>query len=623
MVDIIEEWVNTPITSTNFKWWKEKTSVHQSVFGLLNYIEKNQSYRSVLNLRFARLYSNMEMLGLSSGTYARTATNNFSQNRLTLNVVKSCVDSASAKIAKNKPKPLFLTKKGDFSLKRKAKGLTKYLEGLFETTDLYELGRKAFTDACVFGTGCLKIYVDSSGNCIKAERVFIDEIVVEDMDAIYAKPQQIFQRKNYSRDVLIDMFPDYKDEILAANTSLRGQTATQSTADQIQVVEAWHLPSGTNAKDGKHIIAIENTTLFEEEYTKDYFPFVFLRWSDKLVGFWGTGLSEELIGIQLEINKTLKAIQAAHQLMSVPRVFVDVASNVNTAHINNEIGGIIKYQGTPPVFQSPGAMNPEVYAYLNDLYRKAYEITGISQMQAQAIKPSGLNSGAALREYNDIASERFVITGMRYEEFFMKAAKVMIDMSKDLFETDKSLHIKVKGQKFIETIKWKDVNLEEDQYVMQLFPVSFLPSTPVGKLQTVQELVQAGFVTQEQALSLLDFPDLEGFTSLATAAQDNIERYLEFMIEDGKYNPPEPFMNLQLAITLTQEAYLRAKCENTPEDRLELLRIFMDDCQTLITARTPPPPQVPPMDPLANPAGPPVSDLLPLPNVPPPGIPQF
>lgn len=622
MVDIITEYVNQPITSTNFKWWKEKKAVHQSVFGLLNYIEKNQSYRSVLNLRFARLYSNMEMLGLSSGTYARTATNNFSQNRLTLNVIKSCVDSASAKIAKNKPKPLFLTKKGDFSLKRKAKGLTKYLEGLFETTDLYELGRKVFTDACVFGTGCLKLYIDSSDNCIKAERVFIDEIVVDDLESLYCKPQQIFQRKQYSRDVLVDMFPDYKEEILAASTALRGQTATQSTADQVIVVEAWHLPSGPNAKDGKHVIAIDNATLFEEEYTKDYFPFIFLRWADKLVGFWGTGLAEELIGIQLEINKVLKAIQASHQLMSVPRVFVDVASNVNTAHITNEIGGIIKYQGQPPIFQSPGAMNPEVYSYLNDLYRKAYEITGISQMQAQAIKPLGLNSGAALREYNDIASERFVIIGMRYEEFFMKAAKIMINMSKDLFEINKLLSIKVKGQKFIETIKWKDVNLEEDQYVMQLFPVSFLPSTPAGKLQTVQELVQAGFVTQEQALSLLDFPDLEGFTSLATAAQDNIERYIEYMIEDGQYNPPEPFMNLQLAITLTQEAYLRAKCENTPEDRLELLRTFMDDCNTLIQANAPLP-QNPPMEPLANPASPPTSSILPLPGAAPPGLAQI
>lgn len=620
MVDIITEYVNAPITSTNVKWWTEKKSPHKNVFGLLNYLEKNQSYRSVLNLRYARLYSNMEMLGLSSGTYARTATNNFSQNRLTLNVIKSCVDSAAAKIAKNKPKPLFLTKKGDFSLKRKAKGLTKYLEGLFETTDLYELGRKVFIDACVFGTGALKLFIDSADNCIKAERVFIDEIVVDDVEGIYSKPRQIFQRKNYSRDVLIDMFPDYKEEILAANTALRGQTATQSTADQVIVVEAWHLPSGPNAKDGKHVIALENCTLFEEEYTKDYFPFVFFRWTDKLVGFWGMGLAEELIGIQLEINKVLKAIQASHQLMSVPRVFVDVASNVNTAHITNEIGGIIKYQGQPPVFQSPGAMNPEVYSYLNDLYRKAYEITGISQMQAQAMKPSGLNSGAALREFNDIASERFVITGMRYEEFFMQAAKIMIDMSKDLFEIDKSLKIKVKGQKFIETIKWKDVNLEEDQYVMQLFPVSFLPSTPAGKLQTVQELVQAGFVTQEQALSLLDFPDLEGFTSLATAAQDNIERYLELMIEEGKYNPPEPFMNLQLALTLTQEAYLRAKCEDTPEDRLELLRTFMDDCQTLMQASAPPP-EVPPMDPLANPVAPPTSDILPLPGAAPPGLP--
>lgn len=619
MANVITEYVNSPITSTNFKWWSEKNP-HQNVFGLIEYIEKNQSYRSVLNLRFARLYSNMEMLGLSSGTYARTA-NNQSNNRLTLNVIKSCVDSAGAKISKNKPKPLFLTKRGNFSLKRKAKGLTKYLEGLFESTNLYDLGRKVFMDACVFGTGALKLYIDSDSNAVKAERVFIDEIVVDDVEGVYGSPKQMFQRKNYSRDQLLDMFPKFKEEILAASPANKGQ-ATQSTADQVRVVEAWHLPSGQSAKDGKHIIAIENATLFQEPYNKDYFPFVFMKWSERLVGFWGMGLAEELIGIQLEINKILKTIQASHQLMSVPRVFVDVASNINSSHINNEIGGIIKYQGTPPVFQTPSANNPEIYQYLESLYRKAYEISGISQMQAQSMKPSGLNSGAALREFNDIASERFVVTGMRYEEFFMNAAEIMIDQSRDLFEADKALNIKVKGQKFIETINWKDVDLKEDQYVMQLFPVSFLPSTPAGKLETVQELVQAGFVSQEQAMSLLDFPDLESFTSLATAAQDNIERFIEFMIEDGKYNPPEPFMNLQLALTLTQEAYLRAKCEDTPEDRLELLRTFMDDIQTLMKANEPPPQQQP-MDPMAVPPPQPTSNIVPMDGAPPPGLPPI
>lgn len=606
MAEIITEYYNNNVSpGLSEKWWVVGANkAHQNLFALVKYVEKNQSYRGVLNLRYARMYANMEMLGLSSGTYARTASNNFSNNRVTYNVVKSCADTATSKIAKNKPKPLFLTENGDYNLKRKAKLLTQYMEGMFEETDMYRLGQRVFLDACVFGTGCLKLYIDPGSLKVKAERVFIDEIIVDDVEGMYSSPRQIHQRKYYSRDVLLGMFPEYKEEILQASTALRGESATQSTADNVVVLESWHLPSSKDAKDGKHMICIDNATLVYEEYTKDHFPFVFLRWNDKLVGFWGMGLAEELIGIQLEINKVLRNIQAGHQLMGVPRVFVDVASNINTGHINNEVGGIIKYQGQPPVFQSPPIMNGEVYQYVETLYNKAYEITGISRLSAQAQKPAGLNSGVALREFQDIESERFMLAGQRYEDMFMEAARQIIELSKELYEIEPKLTVKVKTNKFIQKIKWKDVSMDEDEFVMKVFPVNMLPSTPAGKLQTIQELVQAGLIPQDQAISLLDFPDLESFLSLATAAQDNIERILGIMIEEGRYIPPEPFMNLQLALEMAQETYLRAKCDNLKEERLELLRTFMDDIQTLLghnQAPTPPPEQGGPVAPGPNP----------------------
>ncbi len=591
MAEVITEYYNNTVSpSLSEKWWvvgKEKA--HQNLFGLVKYVEKNQSYRNVLNLRYARLYSNMEILGLASGTYARTQSNNFSNNRVTYNVVKSCADTATSKIAKNKPKPLFLTENGDYNLKRKAKLLTQYMEGLFEETDMYRLGQRVFLDACVFGTGCLKLFIDPGSKKVKAERVFIDEIIVDDIEGMYATPRQIHQRKYYSRDVLLGMFPDHKEQIMQASSALRGESATQSTADNVVVLESWHLPSGPEEKDGKHMICIDNATLLYEDYTKDHFPFVFLRWNDKLVGFWGMGLAEELIGIQLEINKVLRNIQSAHQLMGVPRVFVDVASNINTGHITNEVGGIIKYQGQPPVFQSPSVMNGEVYNYVETLYNKAYEITGISRLSAQSQKPAGLNSGVALREFQDIESERFQLAGQRYEDMFMEAAKQFVELSKELYEMEPKLTVKVKANKFIQKIKWKDVDMDEDEFVMKVFPVNMLPSTPAGKLATIQEMVQAGLIPQDQAISLLDFPDLDSFLSLATAAQDNIERILGIMIEEGRYIPPEPFMNLQLALEMAQETYLRAKCDNLKEERLELLRTFMDDVQTLLGANAPQP----------------------------------
>jgi hypothetical protein len=597
--NVLTEYVGkNKLSEINNKWWLSKDDASRNLFAVVRYIEQNQEYRSKDNLLYARLYSNTELLGLSTSTYSRS-NSSLPQNRLTLNVIKSCIDTASAKISQNKPRPRFLTEKGSFSLKRKSELLTQYLDGLFDDLQIYKSGQKAFIDSCVFGTGAVKIYVDPSDQKVKAERVLIDEIIVDDVEGMYGTPRQMFQKKVYSTEILVDAFPKFKDKILSASSLNPDEAGTRTIADQVEVIEAWHLPSGPKSNDGKHVIAIDNCILFEEAYEDTDFPFVFLRWSDKLAGFFGSGLAFELIGLQREINKTLKTIQQSLELMAVPRVFVDVASNINTASITDQIGSIIKYQGNPPVFQTSQAVSPELISHLESLYRKSYEITGISMMQAQSKKPEGLNSGVALREMSDIASERFLTTGQRYEQFFMDIAKKLINASKKLYQKGIDNSVKSVSNKFIKTIKWSEIDLDEDKFSMRAFPVSLLPTTPAGKLQTVQELIQAGLIPQEQALSLLNFPDVEQFLSLQTAAQDNIERYLELMVDEGQYNPPEPFMNLNLALTLTQNTYLRCKTENLPEEKLELLRTFMDQIQTLLQIQeeqAAPPPEAQPTD---------------------------
>lgn len=576
----------------NFIWWMEpKEDLYLAAFAVVNHINANQLYRNSQNLKYARLYQNMALLGLTPSTHNKMVGNSFT-SRLALNVIKSCVDTAAAKIASNKPRPIFLTENGDYSLKRKAKYLTKYLEGLFDDAKVYAVGQRVFIDSCVFGTGALKVYIENGS--IKVDRVIIDEIVVDDTESMYGTPRQLHQRKHMSREVLIDMYPEHAEKIkmaktyLAADPSAFATFATSTSTDQVQVIESWHLPSGPNAADGRHTICIDNCTLADEEWTFDYFPFVFLKWSEKLVGFFGVGLGEELLGIQVEINRIMRDIQEAHHRMGVPRVFIESMSKINTDLIQDTIGGIINYTGQPPIFESPGIMNAEVYQWLENLIKKAYEITGISQMNAAARKEPGITSGVAIREVNDIASERFILTGMRYEDFYMAAARIMIDLSRKLYEEDNSLSIKAIDNKFIKQIKWKDVNLSEDKYCMRLFPTSLLPSTPAGKLSTTQELYEAGFISKEDAVSLLSFPDLESVTNLATSSRDNVERMIELMLVEGKYQVPEPYMDLQLALKITQQAYLSARNDGVEEDKLELLRVFMDDISNLLV-----PPQAP------------------------------
>ncbi len=510
----------------NNRWWQvSQEEAHLGVWSVVNTIEKSQNYRRTLNIRYARLYNNLELFGFASYRGDRGVSPVRDENKLTYNIIKSCVDTAASKIAKNKPKPQFLTDGGNWSQQERAKLLTKYIEGIFYDSNVYEEAQRMFIDACVFGLGALKVFTE--GNKIKVERIFPDELRVDEEEGINRKPRQMHQVKYVDRQMLIEQFPEYFYSISSAS-SASSSYDTESTADMIKVIESWHLPSSSEAKDGLHTIAIENCTLFREPWTKEYFPFVMYRWSEKLIGFFGQGLAEELVGIQIEINELLRNISAALNLIAVPRVIVDGNSRVSPSHITNGIGSIIKIVGGVDgiKFHTPQAMNAEVYQQLERLIRMGYEVTGISQMSASAKKPPGLDAAVAIREMNDLETERFMLKAQSWERSFLALSSIIIDLSRDLYEKDKKLSVKAVGSKFIKKIKWADVDLEDDCFVMQLFPTSLLPSQPGARKQEVAEWVQAGWITKDDAMSLLDFPDLEGFQSLEISSLNLIKKAL-------------------------------------------------------------------------------------------------
>jgi hypothetical protein len=576
------------------KWYEEKKGkVHGLLVPLVKFLRQNQAYRHAENLRNVRLYGNLDIMGINALQYNRP-TPAAGQNRVTLNVIKSCIDTAQSKIAKNKVKPTFLTDGGNWHQQRKAKKLDKFILGQFYSTDVYTKAQKSFVDACIFGGGFLKIYPENGKICV--ERTIPDELITDDGESIYGSPRNKYQTKFVHKDALILAFPKFKNQIEALE-SIRSNTAIGGPnyhADIVIVYEGWHLPTKRDSSDGRHVISIEGADLVDEQWKKETFPFSKFNWSDKPFGYWGGTICEEIMGIQVEINKILKNIQIAHHLLSAPAVYVEEGSKVSSQHLNNEIGRIIKYKGVMPTVKADGMIHPEIYSHLENLYRKAFEIVGISQLSAQSQKPAGLNSGKALREYNDIESERFLIVGQKWESFFMDIAKQMISCAKEIYEEDKDFSVKVKGKKFIEEIKWSEVDLEEDQYVMQVFPTSMLPHSPEGRLEAVQEMLQAWMIDPDTGAELLDYPDLERANDLRYSSRQVIREIVDKIVEEGVFTAPEPYMNLQYAVEYAQMSYNRAKIENAPEEHLELLRRFMEQAIGFMeTIQTPE--QAPPM----------------------------
>lgn len=596
------------------KWWnQDEKMIHAHVKGVVEGIKQHQNYRYVNNLRFARLYANQTMFGLRGGEFARTGVESattLSANRMSWNVIKACIDTVCSKIAKNKPRPLYLTDDREFLLQRKARNLTNFMQAQFLTMgtgqgdnkSLYGVGRQVFGDSCIFGLGVAKLFKDDGK--VFAERILPSEIVVDDIEGRYQSPRQIHQDTLMSREMVCDLFPKHADKIAQASSGTNGESSVASAADVVSVTESWHLRSGKNQKDGRRALSIENCTLAVEDWEKDYFPFLFQRWNNNVLGFYGIGIAEELMGIQLDINKGLRRIAQAQHLMAVPQAWLDIQSKTVTSQMNNQVGSARYYAGRPPVFLVPQAMSAEVYRHLENQYGKAFEIVGVSQLSAQSKKPSGLDSGKALREFQDIESERFALAQIRYEDFFMDAADMTKDMLRDIAEEGEDPVVNCQQGDSIMKMRWKDVDIPDDRCSAKPYPTNFLSQTPSGKLADAQELMQAGIFDREEGLEIMDFPDIKAHTREKLAPREANRMLIESALYDGKYVPPEPFMDLQRLLPMAQNAYLKAKVKNCPEDRLELLRRLIDDTDAMLNPEPPPMPEMDPaaMDPAMDPA---------------------
>lgn len=601
-------------------WTLNDEEMCESILGIVVSLREDQTIRLTQCQTSARLYGN-----LPSNTWGGDSSFKTNQayasnkKRITYNVCSSAVDTLTSKISKNKPKPYFLTSGGDYRLKRKAQKLGKFVDGVFYLNDLPKTNRKAFKKAGIFGTGCVHIFPKYGQVC--AEEVNCTELFVDDAQCVNGKPNQLHWPKTVDRNALAELFKDEPKKVKAimeANSATeRDERQKQANlADLVIVIESWHLPSGPDAGDGLHTMVVDGSLvpLVREEYKRPKFPFAFFNWNDRPYGFWGKGAIEEIQNIQVEINTILILIQRSMHLMGSFKIALENTSKIVKQHLNNDIGTLLSYTKTPPQYLTPPIIQAEIYQHLQTLKNSAFEVLGLSQLSAQSKKPEGLDSGKALREYNDIETDRFMTVGQNWEQFHLDESELIVWTAKDLYEENKDLKVNVPGKKFIESIKWKEVDMEEDQYFLQVFPVSSLPDEPAGRLQTIQEYMQAGLVSPRGGRRLLDFPDLDQVEGLANAQEDWVNEILEKIIMEGKYTTPVPELDLQLAEELTLQYISEGYVDGVEENKIGMLRTFLAQVRMLQqkAMQGQPPANTPP----ANAAPTPVSPLVPNTNQP-------
>lgn len=614
-------------SNQGYKWWlaNTKRDLGAQVLANVDYLKKNQQYRYRQAGIFARLYGNMPLFNFVGSNINKLSTaNNLPVDRPTMNVVQSCIDTLVSRVTQSKPRPVFLTDNGDYKERNLAKQMNSFINGELYQTKAYALGELLLRDAAVLGTGCLKLY-ETHDHKIAIDRVMLTELYVDPNDALYGDPRQLFQLKLVDKSVLAEIFPDHRSDIQRAEQAFPDYSpdSTRTIADQVMIAEAWHLPSVPGADDGRHVIVCSSGVILDEPWTKVRFPFVFMHYSPRLFGFWGQGLSEQLMGTQVEINKLLMTISKSINLVGVPRVFVEKGSKIVKAHLTDQVGAIIEYAGTPPQYSVAPCVPQELYAQLERLVQYAYQQSGISALAATAQKPAGLNSGEAIRNYDDLQSDRFAALSRRYDNVYIDLAYQIIDLAKEIALETGSYQTVYPNKNGIREIDLPNVERLNDPFVIQCYDASSLPREPAGRLQKVTEMMQSGLISPQEGRRLLDYPDIQQVDKLATASEERILKCLDDIVDSGSYTPPDPFMDLNLAIELVTQYYNLYQAANLEESKAQMLRTFFTQVLALQQAAQPPAP-APGMPmpggvpgaaaPQAVPEARPVSELLP--NVP-------
>lgn len=456
-----------------------------------------------------------------------------------INITRAKVDAISSRASKHRPFPVISADDAGWTEKRFAKRVSSVLRTTLGRTTIERDRSLRVRDSIVRGTGVAKV-VRTEDNDVAVERTPRSEILVSGREAQYGCPRNMFQVKSYPVEVLLARFGHDK----ATKAAIKAQ-ATRATYDDqgwyewgdewaddtehVVVAEAWHLPSGYGATDGRHCIVIKNAVLLDEMWTRPRFPFAFLHWSPPMRGLWGTGLVEDLSGVQAKINDVSRDIQEALYYGAQLTVFVQRGANINKEHLRARHPKVVEHDGMEPHYVAPLPVSPQLFQYLDWLLNIADDLSGLSRdFQSGKTQLGAGASGKAMDTLDDIQSDRFAMFQLHDSLSMVDVGALVVDEARAIYdECDKG-----EMAPWIAEHKWDKVDIESGLYHLKLEPINFLPDTRAGKLESIAQLGQAGLISDPtDSLDLLDEPDLQRMNRKLLGPRRAIARVMEGLVD--------------------------------------------------------------------------------------------
>lgn len=444
------------------------------------------------------------------------------------NVIKSVIDTLVSQLANEKVRPYFTPNNGDYETRQTVKQVQKYFDIAFDNANVHNLICKAFLESCIFGKGYLWV----NPFTWKIEILPTWTVGLLHTEELYGEPTSLLVKYiNFPASLL------EKDYNIKLNDA-REYVTLSFYIDTLE--KKAQLFVGTDKK--KSI-----------EWKPETLPIIELNYTKDIFGAKGRGIVEELDGIQTQIDLINAKISAAAQLTAANTTYVIEGSNLRPSDIDNRVGKVYGIKmppgvNTPPVVNvTPVPFDPMWQNLLDYYIKQAYEIIGVNQLDAQAKKPAGLDSGVALQTMEDIASNRFETQMQSYIKAYVDLAKIVISVMPEDTE------ILPKNIKTTE-LTWKDIKKDSELFKVQYSAATALSKDPQERMKQIIQLSEMGLIGADKLAVYLDSPDFSEALEGAQAVQNAIDKCIELAIENGEVNIPDfvAYQKLAEAITITQ-----------------------------------------------------------------------
>lgn len=548
----------------------------------------------------ARLYWNLPLASRSLPTassdhdierYAAAA--NQIANQLGFNLLRDLVDGMAARVCRQMACKV-VTVGGDSTLRMQSAKMSRLIDGLNGENKTREVGEQLFIDACTTrGFAAAKVYFDPASNELKLMR--LDPFGIFFRRSGGANPSQMFTQSSVPREYLQDTYPKKADAIAKLPTERRPiivgvEESGASAEDTVLVNEGWKL--GRGDKPGKWTMTAGQIVLEDDEYPYDFHQVVMFRVFPEFTGAGGVSLARLGAPYHRWLNQLVRIAHDSFQ-GNVPRIVRNAQTTVNEGGFGTTPFAETIYEGQEAPTIIPGnVVSEQVLNFMPQIRHMAHVDTGVNEAMSSGVKPTGINSGTALREFKDFADARLNGPNERWAQLWADIGKAFIGIGAENFK-NQSIVVRAAGSKMLQEIKWKDVDLRKNKYRLEFAVTSGLSQTVAGKMQDVEDLQDRGLSDNIQSLLMLKdtVPDIAAYADRITAPRRLAERMVEDAL-DGNYRPPSGMMGpdfLRDIQLIGSQMYAKAELDgdHTPEE-LECLRKLLKAAQRKSAPPLPP-----------------------------------